>query len=458
MARNNIEQQHALSQPWWLLDLPDNCIEQVVELLPANEVACTLRLVTRGTADKLDKPEHITVNIKTYNEKFDYVPSIAPSHAVAARWGAPGAARGLTLKQRKELLFCMARSGGDYAAVSRLAEALGCRVDTGVLTAAAGGGHVGLCTQLLEQLLPSLEEDEQNSAVVAAAAAGGHLEVVQLLAEAGLDIVMSECDSAAADPMASAAIGGHLHICEWLAENGWDPEGAEDAFDAAAEQGQWEAAAYIRSLAEKSIGSFTHCYVAYGCSLEALKTLRVRESTVGGRSSAHGSGTGGSSGGRGGRTSQQEQQQHGGAQAWVQQLSEHDQGMLLAYAAASPTPDWQAKVEWVLEQGVAPDLSSYIPTEVFLWKCGDVLPRLEWLERRGIRVDRHKMAVLFCMHATPKRLPLLQQLLSEGRGDYVGVTKLADRGQLELLRVLAGAATSSKEADEIRKCAAKCGA
>ncbi len=459
MARNiTMEHQSASAQPRWLLDLPDNCIEHIVELLPANEVACSLRLVTTETARKLDKPTQFTVRIRTYNEGFSYVPSIVPSHAVAARWGAPGAARGLALTQRKGLLCCMARSGGDHSAFLSLAEALGCKVEVEVLTAAAGGGHAGLCAQLLQQLMPSLKDNMRRSGAVAAAAGNGHLEVVQLLATGGLGVNTSLSGCAGADPMASAAIGGHLHICKWLAGNGWDPTEANSAFCSAAKQGKWEAATYIRSLAKGSIRSSSHVYVAYGCSLEALEALCVEEAATWDGSPGHGIGTKGSSGGRGGETVWQEQQQAGGARAWVQQLDQQEQGLLLAYAAASPTPNWQAKVEWVLQQGVTPDLSSCQATDVLLRECDDVTPRVTWLEGRGISVGWDTLAALFSRYTTAKRLPLLQQLLSKGRGESVRDGGLAHGGDLELLKALAGAATSSKRLRKLRKHAAECGA
>ncbi len=438
MARNSVEQQHASAQSWWLLDLPENCIEHVVELLPANEVAGTLRLVTKGTAGKLDKPEHITVNVKKYDTTLGYLPSIAPSHAVAARWGAPGAARGLTLQQRKGLLHCMARSGGDYSAVSSLAEALGCKVDVQVLKAAAGGGHVGLCTQLLEQLLPSLEKDRRSSKVVAAAAAGGHLEVVQLLAGAGLEVNTDEVCFVSSDPMASAAVGGHLHVCEWLAGNGWDPKGSDNAFDLAATQGKWEAAKFIMGLAEGCDLEYSPLYVAYGCSLEALEAICVEEAPLAGCSSENGASTACSSAPSSAQTLEQQQQQQGAKRTAVQQLSEYDRSLLLSFAAASPTPDWQAKAEWVLEQWGAPDPK--IVEGAFMCRCDDLPTRVEWLEARGIGVERDVLMLYVGDHATTKSLPLVQQLLSEGWGTgYGSVRSLALRGELELLKVVAAA-------------------
>ncbi len=464
MARCSVDQQHASSQPWLLLDLPDNCIEHVVELLPANEVACTLRLVTKGTARKLDKPEHITVKIKTYDMELGYVPSIAPSHAVAARWGAPGAARGLTLQQRKGLLCCMARSGGDYSAVSSLAEALGCRVDKEVLTAAAQGGHVGLCTQLLEELLPSLRKGERTSAVVAAAAARGHLEVVQLLAGAGLGVNADRVCCVSRDPMASAAVGGHLHVCKWLAGNGWEPAQADNAFDLAAKQGKWEAAKFIMGLAKGCDLEYSPMYIAYGCSLEALQAVCVEKASVAGCSSADGTGTGASRGAPSVLNSkqqppqQQQQQDQGARRTAVQQLSEDDRSMLLAYAAASPTPDWQAKAEWVLQQWGAPDPK--IMVSAFMCKCDDLPARLEWLEARGVSVDRGQLMSCVGPYATAKSLPLVQQLLSEGWGmGYDSVPGLARRGELELLKALAAAGDKADAwiRKEVVPYAASCG-
>lgn len=458
MSHTSSKQQSASDQSWWLLDLPENCIERVVELLPANEVACVWRLVTKDAARKLDQSVYISVNIKTYSPRFDFAPSIAPSHAVEVRWGAPGAARSLTLKQRKGLLCCMARSGGEYAAVSSFAKALDCKVGVEVLTAAAGGGHVGLCTQLLEELDPILKKDRRNSRVVAAAAAGGHLEVVQLLAGAGLGVNRSEVGCPPTDPMACAAIGRHLHVCDWLAgKGGWKPKGAVSAFNAAAEQGQWEAATYIRSLVKDRRARFTPSlvYVAHGCSLEALKAMCTEEARI---VSGDG-GLGGSGGGQSGLVSegqQQQQQQEVEGRARVQQLREHDQGLLLAFAAASPTPDWQAKVQWVLEQGVAPVLCNIFHVEVLWSRCSDIPSRLEWLEKRGIEFDWCWLFGLMKDYATAKHLSFFKELLSEGwEMDASGVAHLAKRGQLELLRAVAAAATDEAGDARIRRNAAQ---
>ncbi len=413
----------APAQPWWLLDLPDKCVNHVVELLPANEVACNVRLVTKRAARSFNKPEHKTVKVNTKTD-------IVPSYAITARWGASGAARALTLKQRRALRCCMARNGSDASSLTTFAKALGCTIDAEVLTAAARAGHADLCSELLdevEDLQPALEEDEYSSRVVAAAAAGGHLEAVKQLVDAGLSVIVTG-NGPEHDPMAAAAIGGHRHVCEWMLDNGWE---SDSCVNDLAREGHWAAAQYVMDLTQASCKRLEVSQFAYGCSLRALKAVCAGAVASGGSSSSSGSNTdvGGIE-----LTAAQQQQ----ARARVQQLDAFSKALLLHCAAASPTPDWQAKVEWVLEQGVAPDLSTCCVG--FLRKCADLPARVQWLQGRGVGVDGGILSCWMQISATSKDLPLFRQLLGEGcRAGPTCVRGLAQRGELELLKAVAEA-------------------
>ncbi len=439
MSHTSCQPASASDQLWLLLDLPNKCIEHVIELLPANELPCNLRLVTKHAARSFNRQEQKTVNISTKNANG----IVVPNHAIAARWGAPGAARGLTLKQRKTLLCYMAHNGCGFSHLTNLAEALGCKADIDVLTAAAGAGHTRLCEQLLKALRLSAEERAFSSGAVAAAAWGGHLETVQRLVGAGLSFTAWDgCIDH--DPMAAAAVGGHRRICEWLLGRGWESDWCADTL---AQGGHWDAAQYVTRLTGKQLKDLQVSQVAYGCSLEAVKAVCA------GAPAGANSGDGSS---RTGPTAHQQQQRQ--ACARVQQHDKHDQALLLHCAAASPTPDWQAKVEWLLEQGVEPDLDRCFAA--FLAQCEDLPARVAWLEGRGICVGRDKLAQLLGRYGKAGCRQLLQQLLSEGRKlDCYAARDFAARGELQLLQTVAAAAAASREAaDRVRDHAAIYGA
>ncbi|KXZ48457.1 hypothetical protein GPECTOR_27g627 [Gonium pectorale] len=133
-------------------------------------MATSFRGVNKATAARFSGPEHTTIRLSRP----------VPPHAFAAHWLAPGATRGLTLKQRRQLL-CLTAASGVVANLEVAERAAGC----GPLTyevfkasaSAAGGGHWHVCEWLL-----SLELTWSSSGEVEAAR-GGHVGLMEWLQE-----------------------------------------------------------------------------------------------------------------------------------------------------------------------------------------------------------------------------------------------------------------------------------
>ncbi len=150
------------------------------------------------------------------------------------------------------------------------------------------------------------------------AASSGALETLEWL--------KSRYPSTASGPssrraLLAAAKSGHRKSCEWLLSNGCDWH--KGAARAAARAGHEDLFLWLAGLEDnKLVGRFEHFLaskaymddLAHGCSLEVLKRTHHALAARG--------------------------------------LTPHTHSTL-AVAAASPTPDWQAKVLWLEEQGCA---------------------------------------------------------------------------------------------------------
>ncbi|GLC70162.1 hypothetical protein PLESTF_000932400 [Pleodorina starrii] len=133
--------------------------------LPANEVACTLRLIDKTTSQQF--AHHKTLRLS--------LPS--PIHVFRERWGRPDAFHALSQNQRLQLL-CLTASSGSVANLE-------------VALAYAG---LDLRCELLE-----------------AAAAAGQLDMCKVLRARGC---LWGCS------LSAAAKAGHRHVCEWLLASG----------------------------------------------------------------------------------------------------------------------------------------------------------------------------------------------------------------------------------------------
>ncbi len=144
-----------------LLDLPDELLQRVTEQLPPNDVPCSLRLVCRELASRLRSPRHTAIHVGKH-QQCDRLASrtLIPAPLLLHRWAAPGAGRCLTFKHKQQLLCCAARCGS-VELLQQLERALGCCVPKEAVWSAAEEGHGHVCQWLREQALPwpSARED-----------------------------------------------------------------------------------------------------------------------------------------------------------------------------------------------------------------------------------------------------------------------------------------------------------
>ncbi|PNH04222.1 Ankyrin repeat domain-containing protein [Tetrabaena socialis] len=216
--------------------------------LTSNEVACVLRLINKAMAAQFSAAQHTTVRLS----------QLVPHHAFVWRWAGPGAMRTLTMQQRVELPRLTARSGSianlevllarddlppvlsvDVLEAAAAAGQLdvcawlqerGCACqEEDALTAAAGGGHVGLMDWSLHQ------EDIDVVTVLVAAAEGCDLPTLQRLLHTHLDTLLGPCQPAA-KPDA-------LRRLQWLQQRNYPLD--DDVAARAAEAGNVEALQYV---------------------------------------------------------------------------------------------------------------------------------------------------------------------------------------------------------------------
>ncbi|KXZ51685.1 hypothetical protein GPECTOR_11g136 [Gonium pectorale] len=174
MADSTGQQCSSPSRVW----IP-TALERVAAFLPANEVACTLRLVDKATAEQFRRPDFSTVRLL----------QPVPPHAFAWRWGRPKAARDLTLAKRRQLL---SRTAASVTNLKTAIGSAGCGPTNYAAYWAGKAGQLGACL-FLEQHGCSLKDSVEG------AAAGGHLAMYDaLLQRQGLRVSAYDCAKAAA--------------------------------------------------------------------------------------------------------------------------------------------------------------------------------------------------------------------------------------------------------------------
>ncbi|KXZ49086.1 hypothetical protein GPECTOR_23g19 [Gonium pectorale] len=229
--------KHWSSTVWPQL-LPE-LAERIVDCLGCNELAVTFRCVNKATAEHFSSPQHTTIRLS----------EPVPAHAFAAHWLAPGATRGLPLRQRKKLVRLVARSGV-LANLEVALQAAGFSQAVAVaFKTAAGTGHVAMCQWIWH---------DSRSPVKG-------------------DYVACRSDEA----LESAARGGHQHVCEWLlaVDRDTSQHWISKAISAAASNGHLELAKWL--LQQDPLVDPAPTYVdgvAHGCDLPTLQQawLRVR--------------------------------------------------------------------------------------------------------------------------------------------------------------------------------------
>ncbi|KXZ45383.1 hypothetical protein GPECTOR_55g289 [Gonium pectorale] len=207
---------------------------KIVSCLDPNDVPF-FRLVNKAAAAQFSGPQHTTIRLSE---------PVAP-HAFAAHWLAPGAARGLTQNRRWQLL-CLTAASGVVANLEMAVRAAGCLPTYKVFVAAASTGKLEPCQWLWDHGCPTKDLYCESSGLLAAAAGGGHRHVCEWLLT--LDLAWSSGGAA------EAARGGHVGLMEWLQQvrpqlnvhttsPAWEKrklvEGAADGCDLATLQQQW---------------------------------------------------------------------------------------------------------------------------------------------------------------------------------------------------------------------------
>ncbi|PNH00955.1 hypothetical protein TSOC_013184 [Tetrabaena socialis] len=264
--------------------------------LSTNEVACTLRLVSKATAAQFCWPQYAVIRLS----------QPVPHREFAWRWGAHGALRKLALRERRALPCLTARSGSiANLEVLRAQGDLPHLLDAAVFKSAAAAGHLHVCIWLHQHGCPC------DLHVLPAAARGGHAELCEwLLAHSAADRQRAA---------AGAAVGGHVGLVERLLGG--------DSPDAQVLEG---------AAAGCDLPTLQRLYGAYlrGRGVGALPMYRLRPSVARPIASA---------------------------------------------AAASPTPDWRAKVEWLEARGFPRTADACVSAA----KRPDAPSRLAWLRGRG---------------------------------------------------------------------------
>ncbi|GLC70512.1 hypothetical protein PLESTF_000994200 [Pleodorina starrii] len=263
-------------------------------------------------------------------------------------------------------------------------------------------------------------------------AAGGSVANLEVaLANAGLDLRCEVLEAAAAAgqldmckvlrarsclwglSLGAAARGGHRHVCEWLLASGcrldvyvvcsaaWG--GREDLLQWLLTELQGPSHDAVYGLCWPLLEN-----AAMYLSLAALQ--RLWQQLMAGH---HGS----------------------NLQQQLEQLSEAHRGSILAAAAGSTTPDWQAKVEWLEGLGY-PRTARACDSAVRAGDGDAAVARLQWLRGRGYPLA----AGLADTAVREGNLAALRFLVEqEGvrpTGDQFDVTFAASRGHLAVLQYL----------------------
>ncbi len=359
-----------------LTKLPSDVLAHIASFLPPGEAAYSLRPACKLFARERS-PQLLKVPIGMQH------PPVA-SHALLARWGQEGSSRGLTYKQRLQLLLDAAR-GGDAEALQQLSLSTGCLVNEEVFRTAARADQQEVCSWLMKQ---DCDLADDGTWVLAAAAQAGHTELCRKLYGAGFRLPYYTS--------LLAARAGQGAVMEWLRYSKmsedvplWCINRARMPLDLPDEW--WPNAAYsghlqlMRQLKGSRIAKPKELpSVAHGCPLAMLQDM-VRE-----------------------------------CMKARLPLLDSQCAAIVAGALTSPTPDWQAKVTWLLtEQG---EEDEYAPIHTLCPRDAqsfaalpDAEQRLGWLEGLGFGLRSCRQ--------------LMKAAVEAGRADLVSTLRLDPDGQ-----------------------------
>lgn len=140
---NNCEEVADPSRVW----LPD-IVSRIADFLAPNEVAATLRLVCKATASFKPAPVDATTGVPARRQQLRpraantiRLSEPVPRHAFHSRWIASGGLHRLSLRQRQRLLALTAASG-DLTNLRAAAAAAACSIGSEVAVAAAAAGRL----------------------------------------------------------------------------------------------------------------------------------------------------------------------------------------------------------------------------------------------------------------------------------------------------------------------------
>ncbi|KXZ51848.1 hypothetical protein GPECTOR_11g287 [Gonium pectorale] len=375
--------------------------ERIATHLPHNDVPCGMRLVCKATAALLKGKEHTTVRVwlPTSTDEF------------ARRWGRPGAARGLSERQRNKLVVFTVRTGS-LANVKVAVEACGLLTPASAWSNAACNGHLHICKWLQDQSVPF----DKNREALSLAARNGHRRVCEwLLLEAGYPWTP--------DALNEALKGGRMELAEWLLEQ--RPGGP--------------AGTHTNATGRRQVLSGALAGAAYSLPLVKFQRL-YRELTESLDAAAAGDSTANTAGTDGG---ERQQPAASALRALAlregdEPLSEEQRGSVVAGAASSRTPDWRAKVEWLEAEGFPKTPESSVKAAA----CANALERLRWLRGRGYPLGEGAVKEA----AENGDMDVLQYLLTEGAPSGAEVVSRAvHKGRLAALQAL-HAAGKAKDA------------
>ncbi|KAG2422852.1 hypothetical protein HXX76_011666 [Chlamydomonas incerta] len=388
-----MEAADCLTSCEWKRLTPD-LVRRIAEspTLHPNEVSTGLRLVDRDTAAALrDQYSVIRLGQKQTDPSEPHrAQQPWPAPAFVAHWGRPEPWRALTLPQRRRLL-CLAASSGHAGSLDAALAHAGCALKSDVLSAAAAAGSLAACERLLGE-----GDFREASMAVEAAGQGGHMQVLQLL--------LKRADRGARAALYAVAVrgacaGGQGHVLAWMQDtHGFRPKARHALL--AAESGQ---AAILEALLpqvepefapaapqqqqQQPLAADAHrrqesfrllCAIALGCPLAVLQRHYDRlwswSSAQQPTAQQQGPGLGAAGAGRG----------------WA----ERQRDRLLMAAAASSTPDWAQKVDF-LRSVWGPEVTAEAAASVGgaheLWHVlfgrADCLARLQHLHAAGVSLQ-----------------------------------------------------------------------
>ncbi|KAG2443660.1 hypothetical protein HXX76_002009 [Chlamydomonas incerta] len=214
----------ACSRPKSQLEsLPAELLDRIAHDLGANDVACTLRLLSRTLAAHFRSHTAVGLSLPV------------PHHAFVRRFGRWSDVRSLSLSQRRKLLALTAASGSvanlrvvaGGPGVTQALGTAGCALTAEVFTAAAAAGQQRMCRELYDLGCP------WDSSTVEAAARHGGARLVRAL-------VLSGCRWDYARGLCAAAAGGDWEVVmalirlhelghSWSVSE-WDDEGSKSAW------------------------------------------------------------------------------------------------------------------------------------------------------------------------------------------------------------------------------------